>query len=98
MRRILKTKMKSAVNKVNWVLVKVRISNLTELNDVMHAKATHVSKLVEPNKTPNEKKEHWWNRGLEGRLKQLNRELVFVNMLLKKKKIEKKHKDRLDRK
>ena len=44
------------------------------------------------------KKEPWWKRWLDGKLKELNRDLDFVNILLEKRNIKKKHKDRLKKK
>lgn len=75
---------------------KVEIQNLTELRDVLCTSAAYVSKLVGTNKSLKEKMEIWWKRRLEETLKQLNRNLGFANMLLEKKMIKKKYKDRLE--
>ena len=61
----------------------------------MCTSAAYVSKLVGTNKSL-KKKELCWKRWLEERLKQLNRNLGFVNMLFEKKMIKKKYKDRLE--
>ena len=53
---LLKTNIKSALNRSNCVLVKVEIQNLTELNDG-RVSAAYVFKLVGAYKTPKEKKE-----------------------------------------
>ena len=55
----------------------------------------HVTELVGANKLPKTKKEPWWKGRLE--LKELSRDLDFVNNLLEKRNIKKKHKDRLER-
>ena len=34
-----------------------------------------------------EKREHWWKRQLKGKLKELSRDLDFVNILLEKRNI-----------
>ena len=50
------------------------------------------------NKLPKAKKEPWQKRRLERKLKELSRDLDFVNNLLEKRNIKKKHKYRLERK
>ena len=97
LRGILKAKVKCTVNKVNCVLKKIDIRNLTELNNTMYAAAAYVTELVGANKLPKTKKEPWWKRRLEGKLKELSRDLDFVNNLLEKRNMKKKHKDRLER-
>ena len=56
------------------------------------------SELVRPNKLPRTKRELWGKRKLERKLKELNRHLNYVNILLEKRNIKNKHKDRLKRK
>ena len=55
----------------------------------MYAAVVYVSELVEANKLPKTKKEPWWKRRLEGKLKELSRDLEFVNYLLAKRNINK---------
>ena len=57
LRGIPKAKVRFAVNKVNCVLKKINIRNLTELNNTMYAAAAYVSELVRANKLPKTKKE-----------------------------------------
>ena len=57
LRGIPKAKVKCAVNKVNCVLKKTDIWNLTELNNTMHAAAAYVAELVGANNLPKTKKE-----------------------------------------
>ena len=64
----------------------------------MCAAAAYVFELVGAHKLPTTKKELWWKRRLEGKLKELNRDLDFVNILLEKRNTKKKHKERLERK
>ena len=92
-----KAKVKCSVNKVNCVLKKTDIRNLTELHNTMHTAAAYVTELVGANKLPKTKKEPWWKRWLEGKLKEPRRDLDFVNNLLEQRNIKKKHKDRLER-
>ena len=51
-----KAKVKCAVNKVNSVLKKIDIRNLTELNITIYAAAAYVTELVRTNKLPKAKK------------------------------------------
>ena len=98
LRGIPKSKVKCAVNEVNCVLKKIDLRNLTGLNNTMYAATAYVSELVRADKLPKTKKEPWWKRRLEEKLKELSRDLDFVNNLLQKRNIKKKHKDRLERK
>ena len=79
--------MKCAVNKVNCVLKKIDIRNLTELNNIMYAAAAYITELVGANKLPRTKKEPWWKRRLERKLKELSQDLDFVKNLLEQKNI-----------
>ena len=98
LRGIPKTKVKCAMNNVSCVLKKIDIRNLTELSNTMYAAAAYVPKLVGANKLPKIKKEAWWKRQLEGKLKELSRDLHFVNNLREKRNIKKKHNHVLERK
>ena len=53
--------------------------------------------MVGASKLSKTKKEPWWKRRLEGKLRELRRDLDFANNLLEKRNIKKKHKDRLGR-
>ena len=64
----------------------------------MCAAAAYFSELVGANKLLKIKKEPWWKRQLEGKLKELSRDLDFVNNVLEKRNIKKKHKHRLEKK
>ena len=77
LRGIPKAKVKCTENKVNCVFKRIDILNLTELSNTMH-----VFELVGANKLQKTKKEPWWKRRSEGKLKELNRDLDFVNILL----------------
>ena len=97
-RGIPKAKVKSAVNKVNCELKKIDIRNLTELKNTTYAAAAYISELVGANKLQKTKKVYWWKRRLEGKLKELSRDLDFVNILLEQRNLKKKHKDRVEKK
>ena len=62
---ILEAKVKCAVKKVNCVLNKIDIRNLTELSNTIYAAAAYVTELVGTNNLPKTKKEPWWKRRLE---------------------------------
>ena len=62
-------------------LRKIDTGNLTELNNTMYAAA---AELVGANKLPNTKQEPWWKRRLEGKFKELSRDLDSVKNLLNK--------------
>ena len=93
LRGIPKAKVKCAVNKINFVLKKIDILNLSELESTMYATAAYVANLVGANKLRKTKKEPWWKRRLKEKLKELGRDSDFVNNLLEKRNIKKKHKD-----
>ena len=53
----------------------------------MYAAAAYVSEFFGADKLPKGKKDHWWKRQLKGKLKELSRDLDFVNILLEKRNI-----------
>ena len=63
----------------------------------MYAAVAYVTELVGANKLPMTKQEPWWKRRLEGKLKELSRDLDFVNNLLEKRNVKNKHNNRLER-
>ena len=70
------------------MLKKIDVRNLTELNNIMYAAAAaYITELVGANKLPRAKKEPWWKRRLEGKLKELSQDLDFVKNLLEQKNI-----------
>ena len=71
LREIPKAKVKCAVNKVNCVLKKIDIRNLTKLNN-MYAAAAYVTELVGANKLSKTKKEFWRKGQSEEKLKKLS--------------------------
>ena len=83
------------MNKVNCVLQRIGIRNLTEVNNTMYAIVAYVSELDGANKLRKTKKEPWQKRGLEVKLKELCRDLDFVNNFLEERNIKKKHRGKL---
>ena len=53
--------------------------------------------MLGANELPNTKKETWWKRRFEEKLKELSQDLDFVDNLIEKRNIKKKHEDRLER-
>ena len=72
LRGIYEAKVKCVVNKVNCVIKKTDIRDLTELKNTMYTAAVYVSEWDGANKLLKTKKESWWKRRLEGKLKELN--------------------------
>ena len=58
--------MKCAMNKVDWMLKKIDVPNLTELSNTIYTAAACFSELVRANKLPKTNKELLWKRRLEG--------------------------------
>ena len=83
--------MKCAVNKVNCVLKKIDIRDFTELIKTIYAAAIYVSELVRANKLPKTKKT--LVEETERKLKELSRDLHFLNNLLENRNIKNKHND-----
>ena len=88
LRGINKGKLKSAVKKVDILLGKIEVGNITTTNDIIYAGAALVTEMVGANKLKSKQKEPWWKRRLE---KQVNQDLGRINILLEKKPIKKKH-------
>ena len=91
-------KLKEVVNKVNAVLGKVQVKDITHVNDLMYGGAALVTEMVGMRREQKEKKEPWWRRRLEDQVRQLNKDLRRINNLIQQKKIKKKHQDFLQRK
>ena len=87
LRGIPKAKVKYVMNKVNCVHEKIDLRNLTELNDTMYAVTAYVTEQVGANKLLKTKKKLKCKRRLEKTLKELNRDLDFVNNLLEERNI-----------
>ena len=83
--------MKCAVNKVNCLLEKIDIRDFTELIKTIYAAAVYVSELVRANKLPKTKKT--LVEETERKLKELSRDLHFLNNLLENRNIKNKHND-----
>ena len=90
-------KLKEVVSKVNAVLGKVQVEDITHVNDLMYGGAALVTDMVGMRRKQKENKVPWWRRRLEEQVRQLNKDLSRINNLIQQKKIKKKHQDSLQR-
>ena len=67
------------------------------LNNTIYAAAAYGTELVGANNFQRLKKEPWWKRRLEGKLKELSQDLDFVSKIVEKRNIKREHKDRMER-
>ena len=98
LRGVEKGRLQSAVRKVDMLLGKMKTNNITDTNNLIYAGAVLVRELLglkKPNR--NARREPWWKRRLEGRVKEMNKDLCRVNMLIEKKKIKHKHRSCLQK-
>ena len=99
LRGIDKGKLYAAVNKIDIVMGKVKLSNITETNNLIYCGAALVTETLGINRNSKRKRqEPWWKRRLEGQIRDLNRDLGRVNALFEKKAVKKKESDELQRK
>ena len=99
LRGVEKGRLQAAVRKVDMLLGKMKTNNITDTNNLIYAGAVLVRELLglkKPNR--NARREPWWKRRLEGRVKEMNKDLCRVNMLIEKKKIKHKHRSCLQNK
>ena len=78
LRGVEKGRLQSAVRKVDTLLGKMKTNNITDTNYLIYAGAVLVRELLglkKPNR--NAKREPWWKRRLEGRVKEMNKK-IFV--------------------
>ena len=75
----------------------MKANNLTVTNNLIYACAVLVRELLGLNKPTNQntKIELWWKRRLAGRVKELNKDLFRLNILMNGKKIKHKHRNYL---
>ena len=99
LRGIWKGKFYAAVRKIDIVMGKVKLSNITETNNLIYFGAALVTATIGINKDSKSKRqEPWWKCRLEGQIRDLNRYLGRVNALSEKKAAKKKESDGLQRK
>jgi len=99
LRGVDKERLQSVVQKVDTVLGKMKTHNITDANNLIYAGAVLAQELLGLRKTyQTAKREPWWKRRLEGRVKELCRDLNRVNILAEGKKIKQKHRTYLQKK
>ena len=97
MRGIEKHRLLEATRKVDEVMNKTEVGNITELNDLAYAGAVVVTEMLGIKNRKGTGMEPWWKRRMEAQVKQLNKDLGHINTLTERKNIKKKHKDGLER-
>ena len=90
-------RLSDAVNTVDEVLSKVKVTDITEVNDQIYCGAALVTEMLGIKTCRNDKKEPFWKRRLENQLKVLNKDLSRVDMLIERRKVKKKHEDLLQK-
>ena len=86
-----------ATRKVDKVMNKIVVGNITELNDLVYAGAVVVTEMFGVKNRKSTGIELWWKRRMEAQVKQLSKDLGHINTLIERKNIQKKHKDGLER-
>ena len=85
LRSVEKGKLYAAVKKVDTVMGKVNLSNITETNNLIYCGAALVTEILEINRnSKRNRQEPRWKRRLEGQVRDLNRDLGRVNALIEK--------------
>ena len=74
---------------VDNVIGKIQARNITETNKLIYAGAFIVSDMMGMMKPKTEKKEPWWERRLEGQVKQMQKDFGIINKLIEKKTVKK---------
>ena len=81
-RNVEKERLSIDERKVNELLKKTKLKDVTEDNDLFYVGAALVTEVFEKNKAKGEKKQPWWKRRLESQVKELNKDLGRLNALL----------------
>ena len=92
-----KHRLLEATRKINEVMNKIEVGNITEVNDLVYAGAVVVTEMLEVKNRKSTGMEPWWKRRMEAQVKQLNRNLGHINTLIERKNIKKNRKDELER-
>ena len=85
------------VNRVDVVLGKVKVADITELNDLIYCGAALVTEIIGVKSKATERKEPYWKRRLENQLNVLNKDLSRINLLIEGRSLKKKHADILQK-
>ena len=79
-----------ATRKLDEVINKTEVGNITELNDLVYAGAVVVTEMLGVKNRKSTGMETWWKRRMEAQVKQLNKDLVHINTLTEYKNIKEK--------
>ena len=85
LRAIEKHRLLEATRKVDEVMNKIEVGNITELNDLVYAGAIVVTEMLGVKNRKSIGKEPWWERRMEAQLKQLSKDLGHINTLTERK-------------
>ena len=94
--KVEKEKLFTEVKKVNELLKKIELKDMTEDN-ILFYQGAHWFQIFEKTKLKGKKKQPWWNRRLETQVKELNKDLGRLNALIEGKKMKKKHQGNLEK-
>ena len=99
LRGIESEKLRKAVKKLDVLLEKIKVDDITDVNDLIYcASAVVVENLGVKRELGSKPKEPLWKRRLEGQVKQLNKDLGRINAIIEKKSVREKYRDELERK
>ena len=74
-----------ATTKVDEVMNKIEVENITELNGLVYAGAVVVTEMLGVKNRKSTGMEPWWKRRMEAQVKQLNKDLEHINTLTERK-------------
>ena len=97
LRRIQKHRLFEATRKVDEVMNKIEVGNITELNDLVYARDVVVTEMLGVKYRKSTGMEPWWKRRVEAEVKQWHKDLGHINILIERKIKKKKHKARLEK-
>ena len=96
-REIEKHRLLEATRKVDVVMNKIEVGNITDMNVLVYVDAVVITEMLGVKNRKSTGMEPWWNRRMVAQVKQLNKDLGQINTLIKRKNTEKKYKDGLER-
>ena len=83
LRGIESEKLRKAIKKLDELLGKIKVDDITDVNDLIYcASAVVVEDLGVKREGGKKSKEQWWKRRLEGQVKQLNKDLGRINAII----------------
>ena len=86
-----------ATIKVDEVINKIEVGNITELNDLVYACSIVVTEMLGVKNRKSTRMEPWWKRRMEAQVKRLNKDLGHINTLTERKNIKEKNNGGLER-